>query len=584
MKNVSRILLAGLIGIFLLGSKGASAQQSLINVSGWNAYVHLPSSYSANPAKSYPTIVFFPGLGEVGTSASKVISNGPGAYIAQGWNGNVTVSGQTVEFIVISLQTATSYPPASLIKSKIDELKSQYRIDANNVILTGLSHGGWCSNMTAMAYPSLFKTVVEVEGVQPGDAYPGMASYPSRFANYANAGGKLLGFEQSQDWRDMLNRVTTMNNTVSGSGIYVQTNFGGGGHCCWNSFYGGQGVQPSKFTLNGISQNMYEWMARRVLGTGSTPANTPPVSNAGADKIITLPTNSVSLTGSGTDANGTVTGYSWSKVSGPTSGTITNNTSASTTVTGMVQGAYIFQLKVTDNNGATATDNVQVTVNPATVANVAPVANAGSDKVITLPTNSLVISGSGTDADGTIASYSWKKTSGGAAVLANAGTKSLSVSAMLQGTYDFELTVTDNKGASAKDVVRVTVSAASVPPPASSGKAVKVNVYDGVSAYSNSQWNNWKPVSAATSTSFKYTDGTTSTIKAVLSSNARFSDNGSAYGSGAVVFPKEVIRVASMSSIDRHLVISGLNASKRYNLEFYASRAYNGCKTIFMIG
>ncbi|RYF53598.1 MAG: hypothetical protein EOO27_25765, partial [Comamonadaceae bacterium] len=76
-------------------------------------------------------------------------------------NGNITVSGQTVEFIVISLQTATSYPAPSLIKSKIDELKSQYRIDANNVILTGLSHGGWCSNMTAMAYPSLFKTVVE---------------------------------------------------------------------------------------------------------------------------------------------------------------------------------------------------------------------------------------------------------------------------------------------------------------------------------------------------------------------------------------------------------------------------------------
>ena len=83
------------------------------------------------------------------------------------------------------------------------------------------------------------------------------------------------------------------------------------------------------------------------------------------------------------------------------------NASAVTSVTGLVQGVYQFELKVTDNNGATGRDTMQVTVNAA--ANIAPVANAGSDKTITLPANTVSLSGSGNDADGTISSFAWTK-------------------------------------------------------------------------------------------------------------------------------------------------------------------------------
>ena len=50
----------------------------------------------------------------------------------------------------------------------------------------------------------------------------------------------------------------------------------------------------------------------------------------------------------------------WTKISGPTAGTITNPNSATTTVTGMVQGVYSFELRVTDNNGAFGRDTMQV--------------------------------------------------------------------------------------------------------------------------------------------------------------------------------------------------------------------------------
>ena len=81
------------------------------------------------------------------------------------------------------------------------------------------------------------------------------------------------------------------------------------------------------------------------------------------------------------------------KISGPAKVTLLQmlTTSAVTNITDLVQGVYQFQLKVTDNNGATGTDIMQVTVNAA--ANRLPTADAGFDQIITLPTNSVTVSG-----------------------------------------------------------------------------------------------------------------------------------------------------------------------------------------------
>ncbi len=97
---------------------------------------------------------------------------------------------------------------------------------------------------------------------------------------------------------------------------------------------------------------------------GTPPANQPPTANAGTDKTITLPTNSVTLNGSGTDPDGSIVSYTWSKVSGGAA-TITSPASASTTITGLVQGSYTFRLTVVDNSGASASDDVVVVVNAA---------------------------------------------------------------------------------------------------------------------------------------------------------------------------------------------------------------------------
>lgn len=252
-----------------------STGQTLKVIDGWNAYVHLPASYNTG-SQTYPTIIFFPGTGEVGTTASLVINNGPGAYITQGWNGNVSVDGATVEFIVISLQPSAQYPTEPLIDKKIQAIKSLYRVNPNKLYLTGLSHGGWCASTYVTGdpqggpytYASQIAAVVEVQGVTPDDNKP----YPDLFDNFVKSGGKFLGFEQRLDNRGVPTRVNRMNATVPGSAIYVQTSFGTGGHCCWEQFYGGKGVQPGNFLLGGVTQNLYQWMARQSLkGTASVP-------------------------------------------------------------------------------------------------------------------------------------------------------------------------------------------------------------------------------------------------------------------------------------------------------------------------
>lgn len=203
-------------------------------------------------------------------------------------------------------------------------------------------------------------------------------------------------------------------------------------------------------------------------------ANLPPVANAGPDKTITLPTNSLVLNGSGTDTDGSITSYAWTKVSGPAA-TMSGQTTANLSLTALVEGTYVFSLTVTDNQAATATDNVTVTVNPAAV-NQLPTANAGADLTINLPTNSANLNGSGSDPDGTIASYLWEKVSGPTVTLTNATNPTLSVSALLEGIYVFRLTVTDNAGGKASDEAMVTVVAANQSPTANAGNDITITL------------------------------------------------------------------------------------------------------------
>ncbi len=94
--------------------------------------------------------------------------------------------------------------------------------------------------------------------------------------------------------------------------------------------------------------------------------NRPPIADAGNDTTIILPVNSIILNGSGsTDPDNNITGYAWTKISGPSSFNIVNANAVQTQVTNLVEGVYLFELKVTDAGGLFSKDTIQVTVQPA---------------------------------------------------------------------------------------------------------------------------------------------------------------------------------------------------------------------------
>ena len=125
-----------------------------------------------------------------------------------------------------------------------------------------------------------------------------------------------------------------------------------------------------------------------------------PTANAGSNQTITLPADSVFLDGS--QSTGATT-YLWTQFSGPSTFTIKTPNKDTTSVTGLVQGVYVFQLSI---NGGSSTSQVTITVNPVPP----PVADAGPTQTVVLPIPSITLDGSGST--GVITNYSWSYISG----------------------------------------------------------------------------------------------------------------------------------------------------------------------------
>jgi hypothetical protein len=204
--------------------------------------------------------------------------------------------------------------------------------------------------------------------------------------------------------------------------------------------------------------------------TGTTPvtlSNQPPVANAGVDLTLVQGT-SLTMSGSGVDSDGSISGYQWTQLSGETA-TINNSSAANTLVQlpAVDEAQQLeFQLTVTDNEGATDSDIMIVNLVLATVdpetgdTNRHPIADAGQDQVV-LGGQEVTLTGAALDTDGQIQSYSWMQNSGPEEVTLSANDERIvTFTAPATGAeelYSFDLLVTDNEGATDSDRVTVRV-------------------------------------------------------------------------------------------------------------------------------
>jgi VCBS repeat-containing protein len=97
--------------------------------------------------------------------------------------------------------------------------------------------------------------------------------------------------------------------------------------------------------------------------------NQAPEANAGENKRVQSG-ESITITGSGTDSDGEIVSYKWKK------GTSELATTAEFVYSPTAVGTDTLKLIVTDNDGATASDEMNVTVTEAPASNAKPVANA----------------------------------------------------------------------------------------------------------------------------------------------------------------------------------------------------------------
>ncbi len=183
--------------------------------------------------------------------------------------------------------------------------------------------------------------------------------------------------------------------------------------------------------------------------------NILPTANAGPDKTIEV-SQIVTITGSGTDIDGTIVSYEWTK------GTAVLATTASFDYIPTVVGTDVLTLTVMDDDGGTASNSMNVVVLDAPPINQSPVANAGISQDVPL-SSTVTLDGSGSsDPENNPLSYSWifvDKPVGSNATLLNSTTVSPIFIADESGIYEIQLTVSDGQ-ATSNDTVIVTAALA----------------------------------------------------------------------------------------------------------------------------
>jgi pimeloyl-ACP methyl ester carboxylesterase len=317
--------------------------------------------------KRYPLILFIHGIGELGTTLSRMNCCGLPHHLRYGtFPPNFNVGGVNYSFIVIAPQFKVR-PSAAQIQSVIDYAKRRWRIDDTRVYVTGLSMGGGSTWDYAAVYGQNAAAIVPVCG--------GTKPTTTIATSIASKNLPIWGLYSTADqvvpaqWgRDFFSWIDARNTTfASKTKLTIWTDVS------HNSTWGRAFNPVTK--VDGY--NIYSWMLLYKRGTASSsplptePSPTPtpttnkiPIAKAGADKTIYLSqgVNRVTLNGSASyDPDGTIVKYVYTKVSGPYCTSLVKS-KTETYAAHMVKGTFVFKLTVTDNKGATASDNVTVYV------------------------------------------------------------------------------------------------------------------------------------------------------------------------------------------------------------------------------
>ncbi|MFT6797266.1 MAG: hypothetical protein ACJART_002417, partial [Maribacter sp.] len=165
------------------------------------------------------------------------------------------------------------------------------------------------------------------------------------------------------EWRNQY-KLFGFENDLCNSGTWIKYEINSGGVANREHHDGTQVTDiDNDGDLDIISMGWTNPVPRIYENTTLSPTNRFPTANAGEDQELSLPTNSIVLLGSGTDPDGgSIVGYQWNQESGPSTASLSGETTSDVTVGSLVAGSYVFRLTVTDDEGDTDFDDVTVTI------------------------------------------------------------------------------------------------------------------------------------------------------------------------------------------------------------------------------
>jgi hypothetical protein len=190
------------------------------------------------------------------------------------------------------------------------------------------------------------------------------------------------------------------------------------------------------------------------------PPNQAPTANAGVDQTVDEGAT-VSLSGTGTDSDGNIEAYNWQQISG-LGVMITNAGMANASFTAPNVEAtkdLLFRLTVTDDDGATGSDTVTITVNDTAPSNNAPSVtfDQPEDGAAFGSNETIALAATATDPEDGVISNNiiWTSDLDG-----NLGTGATLSTTLSVGVHILTASITDSGGSSASDSVTITVGSA----------------------------------------------------------------------------------------------------------------------------
>uniref|UniRef100_A0A3B3R5N0 KIAA0319 n=1 Tax=Paramormyrops kingsleyae TaxID=1676925 RepID=A0A3B3R5N0_9TELE len=177
-----------------------------------------------------------------------------------------------------------------------------------------------------------------------------------------------------------------------------------------------RGARTALLQLSDLRQGQYPFLLTVTDSAGQQASdgvtlsvqaerNAPPVAVVSPHQLLTLPISSTRLDGSRSTDDRGITAFHWGALSGPSGLTMEDSDKAVALVSGFQAGHYTFRLTVEDQQGATDSAYLNVTVCEG-VKQPLSVHTSGGHTLV-LPNNSVVLQGNVSGAEPDSVSYLW---------------------------------------------------------------------------------------------------------------------------------------------------------------------------------